>query len=126
MHEMSIAMELTDQVTRVARESRVVAVEEVVVELGGMWLVDHASLELAFATAAEGTLAEGAALRLIDVPVKLRCPDCHLVFDLEARSFACPRCREARAEVVAGNDIILRSLTCRAAGEADREGARLP
>jgi len=76
MHEMSIAMQLVDQVLEVARQNRAVRVEEVEVGIGRMQMVVPEALETAFSMATEGTLLEGARLRIVNQEIEAVCQDC--------------------------------------------------
>jgi len=112
MHELSIAMNLLDQVLQVARDNHAVGVKEVEVEIGLMWQVDPEALEMAFSAAGEGTLAEGASLRIVDKAIVMKCENCQRVFEAGVDCFVCPDCNLARTRVVEGNDIVLRSVVC--------------
>jgi hydrogenase nickel incorporation protein HypA/HybF len=121
MHEMSIATQLLETVLAVAAENGAAGVEQVEVELGAMRLVVPEVLELAWQVAAEGTLAEGARLKMTDVPIQAKCRDCGRAFAAEIGNFLCPGCGQADVEIVAGDDIILKTVVCR-----DEEGASRP
>jgi len=111
MHEMAIAMQLVDQVVAVAEAHRVRSVEEVVVEAGAMRQIVPDALELAFSVVAEGTVAQGAQLRLIEVKSVARCRKCECEFAPELDNYVCPECGQADTRIVAGNDIILKTVT---------------
>ena len=121
MHEMSIAMELLDTVLAVAAEHHAASVEEVVLQAGVMKLIVPEALEMAWTAATAGTVAEGSRLNLTEIPLKARCRRCACEFQPEIDRFACPGCGEADVDIIEGDDIILRSMTCRT-----EEGASAP
>lgn len=117
MHEMSIAVEVVRRVIEAAREHRMTRVERVEVEVGVMRQVVPEALQLAFESAVEGTLAEGARLSVREERVVAVCRACECLFLPEVDTYVCPRCDQADARIVAGNDMILRSVE----GRVDEE-----
>ena len=114
MHEAAIAQALVDQVLSVGREHDAVRVQSVEVQVGVMREIAPDALELAFCAAAAGTPAEGAALIIHPERIIAVCRACECLFAPEQLLFECPRCRKADARIVAGNDIILKSVVCEA------------
>jgi hydrogenase nickel incorporation protein HypA/HybF len=112
MHEMSIAIQMLDQVTALAAEHAATRVAEIEVVAGAMRQVVPEALELAFAAAAQGTVAAGAELRIVEEPMRAACRDCGCAFAAEIDNYLCPQCGRANARIVAGNDIILKSVVC--------------
>jgi hydrogenase nickel incorporation protein HypA/HybF len=108
MHEMSIVDELLRQLAEIAAEHRADRVRSVSVETGILRLVDHQTLVDAFRAAAEGTVADQAELRLTDRTARASCRACGNEYDVDdAFVFTCPRCGQADAAIVAGNEILL-------------------
>lgn len=111
MHELSIAEEIVRQVVECASGHESAAVVSVVVETGVMRLVEHEALRTAFTIAATGTAAEGAALVVTDVAARSRCRACRHEYSIsEITDFTCPECGAADADIVSGNDIVLREF----------------
>lgn len=113
MHEMSIALQIIDHALEAARRHDATRIEEVEVEVGAMRQVVPEALEFAFSVATEGTLAEGARLRVTQEKVLAACNLCQCTFapDID-RSFACPQCQKADVRIIAGNDILLKTVVC--------------
>lgn len=112
MHEAAIADALIEQVLTHVERHGAVRVREIALEAGAVQLVAPEALELAFAAAAEGTPAQGARLHIVEVPAVARCNPCGREFAPEIDWYVCPHCGQADVEIVAGNDIILKSLVC--------------
>ena len=110
MHEMSIAEELVKQVVDVARENGGRSVGEVEVELGVFRQVVPEALEIAFAVVAEGTVAEGAVLKMTEKGIVGLCRVCQNRFEASLKTFQCPKCNEADVEIIEGDDIMLTSM----------------
>jgi hydrogenase nickel incorporation protein HypA/HybF len=83
----------------------------VTVAVGARRLVVPEALELAFATLSEGGPAEGARLRIEEVPLAARCRACGTSYAPRIDDYRCPGCARAEPEITAGNDILLTSLT---------------
>ncbi len=106
MHEMSIASEIADCLLRIAAEYRATRIGEVVVEIGRMRQVVPEALEMAFT-------AEGAVLKTVETAVTAVCNSCGASYspDIDV-SFVCPSCGQANLRITAGDDIIVRDITC--------------
>lgn len=112
MHELSIAMEIIRQVSEIARQHHAERVDEIEVQVGAMRLVQEEALQMSFQAAREGTPAANARLIVTEEAVAAVCNLCGGRFAPELDNFICPTCGEANVRVVAGNDIILKSLVC--------------
>ena len=129
MHEMSIAQELVRSVLAAAADHDAVEIHEVVLELGVMKMIVPEALELAWSAVTEGTPAAGSRLKTTEVPLKGRCRQCGRDFEPKIDDFLCPGCGQADVDITAGDEIILRSITCRtrqaaSSGESPAEGAQ--
>ncbi len=113
MHEMAIASNLLEQVVRIAEQHNSSAVERVELDVGLLQQVVPDSLMLAFAAAAQDTPAAGAVLELTEVKPVARCRPCDAPFEPSLTDYVCPRCGQADVQIVAGQDIILRSIVLR-------------
>lgn len=111
MHELSIAAALLVQVEELARANGLVRVGVVRVQVGARRQVVPESLAMAFEAVSLGTLAEGAVLEQTEVPMQARCRACAADYAPSLRDFRCPVCGQAAAEITAGNDITIASLT---------------
>jgi hydrogenase nickel incorporation protein HypA/HybF len=122
MHEASIAMAAIEQAVVAAQQHGASRITRVELRIGALRQVVPEAMKLAFEACAIGTPAEGAILDMQEEPVVARCRPCGRQFEpyLQAINFTCPQCGRADAELLAGNDIILKSLEC----EQDEEAAR--
>ncbi|HOB74595.1 MAG TPA: hydrogenase maturation nickel metallochaperone HypA [Phycisphaerae bacterium] len=123
MHELSIAMEIIRQVVEIARQHNADCVEEVEVQAGVLRQIQEEALQMSFVAAAEGTPAEGARLVFTEEQVVAVCNDCQTRFMPEMDNYLCPRCGLANVRIVAGNDIILKSIVCQSEDEEVGEEA---
>ena len=122
MHEMAIAMELVEQLEALADEHGLTSIESLSVAAGAMRGIVPEALEAAFAAAAENTRAAGAALTIEIVPVEAKCRLCGERFGPGVNDFLCPRCELADVEIIAGDDIVLATVSGeRNGGESDED-----
>lgn len=119
MHEMSIAVELLQQLEAVAAEHGVQRIESFTVAAGAMRGVVPEALDIAFESVADGTAAQGADLKLEIVSALARCRQCGCEFEPGIDSYLCLRCNQADVEIVRGNEIVLMSVT----GQQGNEGS---
>ena len=112
MHEMAIATELIRQVVAIADEHGATHVDEIVIECGQMRQIVPEALELSSSLAAEGTVAQGARLCLIEEKIVAVCRQCQHQFRPQVSDFVCPQCGQADARIVSGSQIILKSVVC--------------
>ena len=110
MHEMPIAEEIVRQTLELAGAHRATRVVSVEVEVGALQLVAPEALRVLFGALSEGTAVEGTTLRIAEVGAEAVCRSCGHRYEPEIGDFLCPRCGRADAQIVAGNDIVLKSV----------------
>jgi hydrogenase nickel incorporation protein HypA/HybF len=119
MHEMSIAEALLQNVLDAVSKSRVVRVQEVMLDVGKVRLVMPEALELAWTVVSDGTVAAGSKLRIKEIPIEAACRHCGRVFPADVDNYLCPGCGQADVEIVAGDDIMLTSVVGQVEEQAD-------
>lgn len=112
MHEMALASNLYDQVIRIAQDQGPLTVTKIEVEIGALQLVVPEAFEMAWEAVRADTPLAGAALHITEIKSSARCRHCQRVFEPAMDNYLCPGCGQADAELLAGNDIILKSLVC--------------
>jgi len=112
MHEMSIAVDMIQQIERIAAEHGVSRIERIELEVGVLRLIVPEALQDAFAAVAADTVAEGAELNMVETPARARCGACGAEYPVQVEDYLCPQCGQAAGQILAGNDIIIKSLVC--------------
>ncbi|MFP4381768.1 MAG: hydrogenase maturation nickel metallochaperone HypA [Candidatus Sumerlaeia bacterium] len=110
MHEMSIASSLFQQVEEITRDQAIHDVSEVEVEIGVLQLVVPEALVMAWDALRKDTCLQDATLKIVEVAPLARCRQCGKEFEPSVDMFLCPDCTIADVEILAGNDIILKSI----------------
>ncbi|PIE22044.1 MAG: hydrogenase maturation nickel metallochaperone HypA [Planctomycetota bacterium] len=113
MHELSLAMDLVEQLTEVAARENASAVTGIHVVIGAMSGVERIPFEFAFPEAARNTPMEGAVLNIEEVPVVIRCSDCCLETEIHNLLMVCPWCNSVSVEVIQGKEFIIKSMEIR-------------
>ncbi len=111
MHELSIAAGLLAQVEDLAKANGLIRIGVVRIAVGVRRQVVPESLDMAFEAVSLGTSAEGAKLEQTEVPMQARCRGCGADYAPTLRDFRCPSCGQAAADITAGDDITIASLT---------------
>lgn len=118
MHEMAIADNLMDQLLRIAEQQHAIRIVEVEVQCGVMQQVVPEALQLAFEALSAKTPAAGATLTIVEEPMAATCRACGRHYEPAVDNFRCPGCQQADAELVAGQDIVLKTVVCETEDQA--------
>ena len=110
MHEMPIAAAIVEQAIEAVSPHRATRINVVEVEIGRMRQVVPEALEVAFAAVSDGTIAQGARLKIAQIEMEAVCRRCDHRFRPEIGLYLCPNCEQADVRIVAGNDMILKSI----------------
>lgn len=110
MHELSLCEGIRRLIEEQARIHDIARVKAVRLEIGRFASVEKPALEFAFDVAMRGSVAEGAALVILDVPGTAMCYDCAREVEIEDRLDPCPECGGGRLMPVAGDEMRLKDL----------------
>jgi hydrogenase nickel incorporation protein HypA/HybF len=117
MHELGLCEAIVEAVERRAAGRRVTGVR---VRAGALHRVVEPALEQAFPLAAAGTVAEGAQVDLVIVPLRVACRDCGQQEETADPLAACAACGGVDLDVSGGEEFVLESV--RYAAPAPRPG----
>ena len=130
MHEMSIAEGVLSAVLDAAGACGARRVERVELAVGQMRLIVPDALVMAWQVIGEGTIAAGAELAVVETPMQARCRQCGREFAPRIDNYLCPGCGQADVDILAGDDIILKSVVCDVgqppSGETEEDDHRGP
>lgn len=110
MHELAIAHSLVRSASEAAQRNGGRRVAVVVLALGSLSGVEPEALAFCFPLAAEGTVCEGAELRIERVQAAGRCPSCARTSPVDHLMTPCQGCGHWPLEVQGGRELDLRSL----------------
>lgn len=120
MHEMSLVEALLDSVLPLCEENGWKRVERIVLRIGALRQVIPQALVFCFETASEGTPLAGAALEILDSPIRQRCGNCGLEWGGEVPLGRCTACGSIEVETISGVELDIESLEV--VMDEDKEG----
>ncbi len=120
MHEMPIAAAIVEQAIQAVAPHGATRIDLIEVEIGCMRQIVPEALQVAFAAVSADTIAEGARLEVIEVEMEAVCQLCGNRFQPEIDFYICPKCEQANVRIVAGNDMILKSITAQTPEESSQ------
>ena len=107
MHEVSLGEAILDAVERRAAGRKVRSVK---VRVGTLHRVVGPALDQGFTMVSEGSVAEGAALEIVTMPVTVTCRSCGEHHHSEEMTFECLSCGSPEVDFEGGEELILESL----------------
>ena len=110
MHELSLCMNLVDQLTDLARHHGAKSVARVELKIGTLSGIEARLLEDAFPFASAGSVAETAVLVTEIVQPRIRCRQCDREAQTSPNRLLCDSCGSFDTELLSGQDLILSSV----------------
>jgi hydrogenase nickel incorporation protein HypA/HybF len=110
MHELSVTESIASICLKHAQMNNAQRVIRVNVKLGELTgIVDH-YVAFYWDMVTKDTVAQGAELNFIKIPVKAYCPQCKEEFAVVEYDLTCPKCGKADTELVSGREFLVESL----------------
>lgn len=110
MHEMSICQSIVDLVSEQARHHAFERVTRIRLEIGCFAGVEPQALIFGFDISTRDTVADGAALEIIDIPGKAWCFECSASVEISDYGAECPLCGGSRLQVTGGNELRIKDM----------------
>lgn len=110
MHEMSLCEGILQVLEDAGRAQGFQKINRVRLEIGRFAGVEPDALRFGFDVVMKGSLADGAALDIIDVPGKAFCFDCAETVEINDRLAPCPNCGGAKLSPTGGDEMKIKDL----------------
>ena len=110
MHELGVATQIAELVTRVMEENSAERVGEVAVEIGTLSCIDPDSLTFCFEAIAKGTPLENARLKIEEIKPRARCRICREEYEVSWDDFRCKACGSSEFDILIGSEISVREV----------------
>lgn len=110
MHEMSLCEGVLQVLEESGRREGFRRIKGVWLEIGALAGVEVASLRFCFTAVVRGTIADGAALTIIERPGEAWCRHCGKTVTLRQRYDECPDCGGYELELTAGDEMRIKEL----------------
>lgn len=107
---MSVCSALIRQVEGLGKEHKAKAVKRIDISVGVLSGVVAELLEMAFAVAKAGTIAEEAELVCHEMPVRVLCSSCGAETDVTPNRLLCGSCGDWKTHVISGQDLLLKTV----------------
>jgi hydrogenase nickel incorporation protein HypA/HybF len=110
MHEMSLCEGLLQVLEDSAQTNAFERVRRVRLEIGRFAGVEIEALRFGFDVVTRGSLAEGAALEITEVPGQAFCFDCAETVTIDDRLDPCPACGGGKLSPTGGDQMTIKDL----------------
>ena len=110
MHEMGIMSGVLQTVVASAEQAGATRVTSVQLSIGRMTEAIEEILVFAWEALSEGTMCEGAELKVNMINPRSRCPECSHEWEHDRFHRTCPNCGNALTELIAGREMQLDSI----------------
>jgi hydrogenase nickel incorporation protein HypA/HybF len=111
MHEMGIAMQIIEIATAsLPAGMENVKIEKVNLKIGKLAAVVPASLRFCFEIAARDTPLREADLHIEEVPVVVKCNNCHTQHVIDKAVFRCQKCNSGSVDIISGRELDVESI----------------
>lgn len=110
MHELSLAAEVIDLVSREAQKNELTIVNEIVIEVGYLSGVEADIFQSALEMLIKDTILEHTFVRLIHTPGQGKCQTCKLDFEMKDRLDCCPSCGSFPSQISGGQEFRVLSI----------------
>ena len=110
MHEMSLAEGVLQLVEDTARRENAQRVKLVVLEIGRLSSVQPEALRFCFDAVTRSSIAQDAALEIIDVPGAGWCMQCAATVPMDELYGACPTCGSHQVQLTGGTEMRVKEI----------------
>jgi len=110
MHEVSLMEQTLAIAVEQAQHHGASRIHRLTLKVGQQSGVVTDALAFAFDIVSQGTIAEGAQLEMIEIPVTCRCEPCQSDFQPADWIYVCPQCQTLSQRIIDGKQLELASL----------------
>ncbi len=110
MHELSIAINIVNELEQIARKENAVKVVSFRLKIGNLSGIVPEALDFALESAIKDTLCEGSTWKIEKEEAIGRCSVCFHKFPLEEIYSPCPVCGAFNPEIIAGQGLKIISV----------------
>ncbi|QIG97785.1 MULTISPECIES: hydrogenase maturation nickel metallochaperone HypA [Bradyrhizobium] len=110
MHEMALCLGIIEIVEEEARRRSISQVRSICLEIGALSHVAPEAIKFCFTAVATRTVADGAVLKIIEVPGMAWCMACSKSVEIALRAECCPYCGSYQLQITAGEQMRVKEL----------------
>jgi hydrogenase nickel incorporation protein HypA/HybF len=110
MHEYAMTESMFTLALEKAGEANARRINRINMVLGELSGIDDTCVSFYFDFMRKDTIASGAELSFVKVPLKLHCRNCRKDFLPEKNVWTCPDCRKADVDIISGRECYMESI----------------
>ena len=110
MHELSITQEILRYSIEEATRQGAEKIRAIRLRLGPFSGIVPECIQMYLDLLSEGTIAQGARIEAVTLPLKIRCRDCGREGEISRSRIACPFCGSLRLQMLSGKEFLIESL----------------
>lgn len=111
MHELPVTESIVRIVDEEAKKHNSKKVNKILLKVGELSGLVPDCLQSYFDIASKGTLAEGAELKILKIPVTMGCLECGFEVELkDLEDNICPNCSKSNLKIIHGNEFYIESM----------------
>jgi len=111
MHEMGIAMQIIEiAIASIPADLKNAQVKRVNIKVGKLAAVVPESLQFCFQIAVQDTPLCDAKLNIEEIPLRIRCTDCHVEWVAHEPVFLCRKCNGTSVKMLSGRELDITSI----------------
>lgn len=121
MHELPITQSILNICLQYADEAQATRITDIHVVIGQLSTFVDESIQMYWDIISAGTIAVGATLHFERIPAGVHCLDCGTTYPLDTRDFLCPTCGSIQGEIIAGDELYVKSIDVMGEEDAQTE-----
>jgi len=110
MHELTIITDILETAKQAARENNLKKINKIYLKIGKLQQVVPEMLEFSFQVVSRDTIAQGAALKIETIPIKVNCKACLKETIVKENIYICPACDRTHLEILTGKELMITSI----------------
>ena len=110
MHELSICESIVGVIEQQAVAESFKKVNIVRLEIGPLAGVEIEALRFSFDVVTRGSIADGAKLEVIELPINGWCGPCAISVPVKQRFDACPTCGSYQVQITGGDELRIKEM----------------
>ena len=110
MHELSVTKHILDYCVETAKKEGASHVRTIRLLLGPYSGIVPECIQLYFDVLSQDTIAQGAKIKVTEVPLRVLCRDCGRESEITRLKIQCPYCKSLKLKRLSGKEFIIESL----------------
>jgi len=110
MHELPITENILEIVIKHANNAGAHKINSINIVIGKLASIVDDSVQFYWDIISKGTIAEGANLKFIRIPLKFLCQDCKIEFSPDDYELSCCKCKSTNLKLLSGREFYVDSI----------------